>query len=156
MKFFTSFFLGIFLMTMYGHVAEIKYKEPICNTGKLDSFINMNKKPYLKDSIIVIYTYLSCKPCQVLAQKIQKKFNKSEFWQRIVFVNDIDIVSDTMNVQRYLELKEFPFPYLISTIPEMNGTYPLICFYSQKGILINKVEGFSSINLARITNFLER
>lgn len=156
MKYLALLILLISIFTLFAHRSDIKYKEPFSNTRILDSLINLNNKQFFKDSIIIIYTYLGCRPCQVLAQKIQKKFNKPEYWKRIVFVNDIDIAFDTLKLKQHLKSKEFSFPYLLTKDPEINGTYPLICFYDRYGNLINKLIGYSSSNFSMIKNFLEK
>ena len=77
MKPFIFLFLITSFLTLYAKNNHKNYKEPIQNTHQLDSLTNLNNKPFDKNSIVVIYTYLSCKPCQVLAQKIQKKLKIS-------------------------------------------------------------------------------
>jgi thioredoxin-related protein len=155
MKPFIFLFLITSFLTLYAKNLDKNYKEPIQNTHQLDSLSNLNNKPFDKNSIVVIYTYLSCKPCQVLAQKIQKKLNQPEYLKRIVFVNDIDIAFNPEKVKQSLNSKAFPFPYFMTKQPQITGTYPLICFYDEHGNLINTVKGYRSSYLTLIKNFLQ-
>jgi len=125
------------------------------NTSQLANFINFNQKSYNQDSIIVIYTFVECKPCQALAKKVQSKFNQPKYWQRIVFVNDIDIVLDTAKVRQYLNKKNLAFPYLMSKKEDMCGTYPLVCYYGQKGSYIRSTEGMGLGAIKDMADFLK-
>ena len=155
MKPFIFLFLITSFLTLSAKKKNKHYKEPIQNTHQLDSLSNLNNKPFDKNSIVVIYTYLSCKPCQVLAQKIQKKLNKPEYLKRIVFINDIDIAFNPEKVKQSLNSKAFPFPYFMTKQPQITGTYPLICFYNERGMLINTLKGYRSTYLTSIKNFLQ-
>ena len=117
-------FLIVSFLTLSAKKNNKHYKEPIQNTHQLDSLSNLNNKPFDKNSIVVIYTYSSCKPCQVLAQKIQKKLNQPEYLKRIVFVNDIDIAFNPEKVKQSLNSKAFPFPYFMTKQPQIAGTLP--------------------------------
>ena len=155
MKYIFSACFLIFILSLLANGSKIIYKEPLSNTCYLDSLINLNDKPFYKDSIVVVYTYLSCRPCQVLADKIQKKFNHTDDIKRIVFVNDVDIAFDTLKVKQHLQSNAFPFPYLLTKNPDINGTYPLICFYNAKGQLIKSLVGYNNTNFSAIKQFLE-
>ena len=156
MNFKPIVFLLISVVTffaIFSFKSNVTRKYPCENTSCLDSLIPMNDKPYLKDSVVIIYTFLACKPCQVLAQKIQKKCNTPRYTNRIIFINTIDF--DREKVKAHLSSKEFSFPYLLTSYPNFEGSYPLICYYGKKGELIQKTEGYGPFTVAEIKKFLK-
>jgi hypothetical protein len=156
MKHATNLFLLLLLLVLMSHNKSSHYTNIIENSSQLANFINFNQKTYDHDSIIIIYTYLGCKPCQALAQRVQLKFNQPKYWQRIVFVNDIDIVFDTSKVRQYLNTKKLPFPYLLAKNEKFGGTYPLICYYGQKGSFIRSSEGMGLGTIKGMADFLNK
>lgn len=126
---------------------------PCSNTSQLDSLINVNNKPFFKDSVVIIYTFLSCKPCHVLSSKIKKKYNNPNYLKRIIFLNNVDYNYE--KVCNYINTKKFPFPYLMTKYPDFNGTYPLICFHDKNGNLFKKIEGFNRFSMIEIDKFIK-
>jgi hypothetical protein len=156
MNFKPIVFLSISVVTffaIFSFKSNVTRKYPCENTSCLDSLVSMNDKAYLKDSVVVIYTFLACKPCQVLAQKVQKKCNSSKYTNRIIFLNNVDF--DREKVKAYIASKEFSFPYLLTANPYFSGSYPLICYYGKKGELLKKTEGYGPFTVSEIKKFLE-
>lgn len=127
---------------------------PLSNAETLRKLKQLNDKKYETSKCIIIYTYIQCKPCLALANKINKKINSGLIDERRiiylnVFNNDSTQIADRINLDKYSSAY-----FILKYPPDMEGMYPKISFYNQMGQLDSTIYGYSTTNLNLIEHYL--
>ena len=95
---------------LFGFSGQPVSPYPCPSTECLDRMVNPGNKSFRKDSVVVIYTFLACAPCRVLAKKMKEKYDLPHYHSRIIFLNNVN--NDSLSINQYLLNQNLPFAYL--------------------------------------------
>ncbi len=119
------------------------HQVPFDSNKQLKSLINLNYEYADSSNMVIVYTYLECKPCLALAKKLNKSLiTESINPSSLVYVNVFN--SDTSRINKFLEKHQYKSPYYAFKYPiDMIGAYPKIAAYDKDGNLAWEKEGYS-------------
>lgn len=125
-------------------VSQLHYLVPLVN-GSIE----------LKDSIIIIYGFTGCKPCEVLLRKVQKKIDAEAISVSSVMYVNIFVLDSTSKRQGLVD-KRISFPYYATESPyvrDIEGAFPMIVAYAN-GIKTWSLYGYSPANNRKMLKYL--
>jgi hypothetical protein len=130
-------------------------KIPFQDLSYLNEINQMNEKSYETSNVVVIYTFLECKPCLALAKKLEKEISKAQFAsERIIYVNVFN--QNTSRILQYLDKTQLSSAYFkLPYTADMEGEYPRISGYDERGKLAWTTSGYGRESLKKIEEYIQ-
>lgn len=140
----------LFFLLSFDYIKTV----PLSSTETLQKIKQLNNKNFINSNCIIIYTYVQCKPCLALADKLNKRIkNGSIDGERIIYLNVFN--NDSTQIASKINLDNYRSAYFVLKYPpDMEGIYPKISFYGQEGKLDSTIYGYSFLNLNKIQQYL--
>ncbi len=129
---------------------------PFPNINRLDTCESINGKEVAKgQNVVIISTHMKCKPCLVLAKKLEKELPKNQIApSQVVYFNGIDY--DTDLIESTLQISNYLSPYYRSPNMVFTSSYPGIWAYNKKGELEWSSAGYAKSQVKRIIEHLKQ
>lgn len=110
-----------------------KQSIPFDKLSALDSAVHVSGTLYQKKKSVVVYSYISCKPCAELKSKLQEEINNGKLESSLVVV--LNPIDDIEHLKRFITHKSYSFSYYRTQQKIFGDSFPKICGYDENGNL---------------------